>query len=99
MKPISKRKFLRFLREKEACPYGYALAKGYLEKHTVEQLIEYYFRCIKYRDGMHVYKLNDIRVERARNLGWLTLRLSCGASWQNWPTGVINAIRERLSME
>ncbi len=96
MKPISKRKFLKLLRDKEACPYGYALAKGYLKKHTVEQLVQYYFRCLEYRDNTRVYRLDNIRVERARNLGWLTLTLRCGASWQTDFTSVINHIREAI---
>lgn len=101
MKPISKRKFLQLLRDKEACPYGYDLAKGYLKKHTVEQLVEYYYRCKVWRDNSGDYSVNNvffcvgsIRAERARNLNWLLITLRTDYSCDQNPEKIINTIRE-----
>lgn len=99
MKPISKRKFLQLLRNKDACPEGYDLAKGYLKKHTVEQLVEYYYRCKVWRDRSYSsldYYSNycSIKAERGRNLNWLALTLHVNDWEDNTKRRLLNAIRE-----
>ncbi len=73
VKPIGKRKFLKLLKDKQACPRGYERARTYLKKHTVLQLISYYYRCREHRYYHREYR--PMRDARTRDLTWLESKL------------------------
>lgn len=73
---VSKTKFLQILRKHKACKEGYKRAADFLTNHSVEQLINYYFKCDgKTHTDPRRYNFYTITYKRSCDLCWLARRV------------------------